>query len=229
MRFDVPLWRRNASFMLVSVLTLALLLTISQIASAQGGVGVDNDGPSFTDIVIEEVDEVIFVDVGVRDLNGWSNIFSINVTVYDDQSRIICQVNFTQYDSLTSDTMLPQYEQVVGSYLNRESSTYTYMEIAPWNPDNTEVPIGLNVIFGFNKFAGDSITIVCMDKADAPLTCEYSGPFSADFTPPPAFDDVAIPISLSAVIAAGGALFMIYRRMKNNQLARAVESNTRGK
>ena len=227
MRFDVPSWKRNASFMLVSVLTLALLLTISQIASAQ--VGVDNDGPSFTDIVIEEVDDVIFVEVCVRDLNGWSNIFSINVTVYDDQSRIICQVNFTQYDSLASETMIRQFDQVVGSYLNSEMSTSVPVEIAPWNPDNTEVPIGLNVIFGFNKFAGDSITIVCMDKADAPLTCEYSGPFSADFTPPPAFDDVAIPISLSAVIAAGGALFMIYRRMKNNQLARAVESNTRGK
>lgn len=227
MRFAILSRKKTISFTLVSMLVLALLI-ISQTASAQ--VGVDNDGPSFTDIIIKEVDEVIVVDIGVRDLNGWSNIFSINVTVYDDQSRVICQVNFTQYDSLTSDTMLPQYEQIVGSYLDRETSTYTYLEIAPWNPDNTDVPIGLNVIFGFDKFAGDSIRIVCMDKAENPLTCEYSGPFSAEFTPPPSFgDNVAIPISLSTVIAAGGALFLVYRRTKNNQLARAVESNARDK
>ena len=126
--------------------------------------------------------------------------------------------------------MLPQYEQIVGSYLDRETSTYTYMEIAPWNPDNTEVPIGLNVVFGFNKFAGDSIEILCTDKAESPLTCDYYGPFSAEYTPPPAFgDNVAIPISLSGAIAILGALFLVYRRFKNNKLARAVEANERGK
>ena len=212
------------STLFISVLVLAIAL--SQTATAQ--VGVSNDGPSFTDINIEEVENVIYIDVGVRDLNGWSNIFAINVTVYDEQSRIISQVNFTQYESLQSDTMLPQYEQIAGSYLNRELSTYSYVNIAPWNPENTEVPIGLNVVFAFDKFAGHSIEIVCMDKADIPLSCDYHGPFSAEFIPPPEFENVAIPITISTIVAGGGAAFMAYRRHKNNQLARAVESSARG-
>jgi len=229
-RFYYPSGRRSKSFIFVSVLTMALLISISHVATAQ--IGVDNDGPSFTDITIEEVDEVIYVDVGVRDLNGWTNIFAINVTIYDEQSRPISQVNFTLYSNMSSDVLFGQFYQDkrFGEYLNGEYSTFTYVEIAPWNPENTEVPIGLNVRFAYDKFAGDSIKILCIDKAEVPLTCDYYGPFSAEFTPPPVFgDNVAIPISLSSVIAASGALFMVYRRFKNNKLARAVESSERGK
>ena len=230
MRLDVPLKGRTTTFMLVTVIALAFLIFLSHIASAQ--VGVFNTPPAFTDITIEEVEDVIYVDVGIRDLNGWTSIFAVNVTVYDEQSRIINKVNFTLYNNLTSEVLFGQFNQDkrYGEHLNGDSSTFTYLEISPWNPDHADGPVGLNVRFAYNKFAGDSIEILCMDKAEIPLTCEYSGPFSAEFTPPPSFgDNVAIPISLSAVIASGGALFMIYKRMKTNQLARAVESKARGK
>ncbi len=211
---------------IASVLTLTLLIFFSQLASAQ--IGVDNDGPSFTDITIMETDELIFVNVGVRDLNGWTDIFAVNVTIYDDQNRIISQVNFTQYSNLTTDIMFSYFNQTEGDNLNQEFSTHTYVEIAPWNPDNAIAPIGLRVTFAFDKFAGDHIYIVCTDRGENPLSCEHSGPFSAEYIPPPKFDDVAIPITLSSVVATGGALFMAYRRFKNNQLARAVETNEGG-
>ncbi len=233
MRFDNPSRKLFHSIFISSVLALAILISLSQFAYAQsGGIGVGNDGPSFTEISIEEVDEVIFVDVIVRDLNGWNDIFSINVTVFDEQGGIINRVNFTQYANLTTDVLFGQFNQDkrYGDYLNGEFSTSTYVEISPWNPENTLVPIGLSVRFAYNKFAGDSITIICTDMGEIPLSCEHSGPFSAEYTPPPSFgDNVAIPISLSSAIAAAGALFMVYRRFKNNKLARAVESSERGK
>jgi hypothetical protein len=210
-----------------SVLALSIMIFLSQFAAAQ--IGVDNDGPSFTEISIKEVDEVIYVTVGVRDLNGFSNIFSVNVTVYDEVGGVISRVNFSQYSSFNSSTYFPKFTQEEGQYLNSVYSTSTPVPIAPWNYENTETEIGLLVVFAFEKFAGNSITIVCTDMGAVPLSCEHAGPFSAEYTPPPKFGSVAIPISLSAIIAGGSAMFMVHRRLKNNQLARAVEATQRGK
>ncbi len=227
MRFDNLSRKIFHSIFISSVIALAILVSLSQFASAQ--IGVDNDGPSFTKITIVEVDEVIFVSVIVRDLNGFNNIFSVNVAVFDERNEVISRVNFSQYSEFNSTTYFPRFSQEEGQYFNSEYSTSSPVPIAPWNPENTETEIGLEVIFAFDKFAGDSIIILCMDMGEIPLTCEHSGPFSADYTPPPKFDDVAIPISLSTVIATSGALFMVYRRFKNNKLARAVEASERGK
>ena len=231
MRFDNPSLKILHSIIIISVLALALAGSIADTVTAQtGGIGVGNDGPSFTGISIEEVDEVIFVSVVVRDLNGFNDIFSVNVTIYGEQGDIISRVNFSQYSEFNSSTYFPRFDQEVGNYLNSEYSTSSPVPIAPWNYENTDTEIGLEVIFAFNKFSGDSITILCTDMGEVPLTCEHSGPFSAEYTPPPAFgSNVAIPISLSGAIAAAGALFMVYRRLKNNKLARAVEASERGK
>ena len=226
MRFDNLSRKLMQSIFIISA--LALIMLLSSFASAQ--IGVDNDGPSFTKISIVEVDEVIYVSVTVRDLNGFNNIFSVNVTVYDEQDRVLSRVNFSQYSEFNSTTYFPRFNQEDGQYLNSDYSTSAPVPIAPWNYENTDTEIGLEVIFAFDKFAGDSITITCTDMGEIPLICEHSGPFSAEYTPPPAFgDNVAIPISLSSGIAAAGAVFMVYRRFKNNKLARAVEANERGK
>ncbi len=210
------------------VIALAILIMLPQLASAQ--IGVDNDGPSFTEISIEEVDEVIFVTVIVRDLNGFNNIFSVDVTVFDEYDGVITRVNFSQYSEFNSTTYFPRFTQEEGQHLNSDYSTSAPIAIAPWNPEHADTEIGLEVIFAFDKFAGDSITILCTDMGEIPLTCEHSGPFSAKYTPPPVFgDNLAIPISLSSAIAAAGAIFMVYRRFKNNKLARAVEVSERGK
>ena len=228
MRFDNPSRKLFHSIFISSVLALAILISLSQFASAQ--IGVDNDGPSFTQISIEEVDEVIFVTVVVRDLNGFSDIFLVNVTVFDELDRVITRVHFSQYSDLNSTTYFPRFAQEEGQYLNSEHSTSRPVGISPWNPDNADTDIGLEVIFAFDKFAGKSITIICRDMGDIPLSCEHSGPFSAEYTPPPVFgDNVGIPIALSGIIAATGTIFMVYRRFKNNKLARAVEANERGK
>ena len=229
MRFDNPSRKIFHSIFISSIIALAILLSLSQFASAD--IGVDNDGPSFTKISIVEVDEVIFVTVVVRDLNGFNDIFSVNVTVYDDLGGIINRVNFSQYSNFNSSSYFPRFTQEEGQHLSIDYSTSKPVEIAPWTvPDNADKDIGLEVTFAFNKFAGESITIVCTDMGEIPLTCEHSGPFSAEYTPPPVFgDDVTIPISLSAIIAAVGAFIMVNRRYNNNKLARAVEASERGK
>ena len=115
---------RLLSFMVIgSVLALSIMIFLSQFAAAQ--IGVDNDGPSFTEISIKEVDEVIYVTVGVRDLNGFSNIFSVNVTVYDEVGGVISRVNFSQYSSFNSSTYFPKFTQEEGQYLNSVYSTST--------------------------------------------------------------------------------------------------------
>ena len=143
--------KKSASIMIASA--LVLLLFFSQIASAQ--VGVLNTPPSFTEITIEEVEDVIYVDVGVLDINGWTSIYSVNVTVYDDQARIISRVNFTLYNNMTSEVLFGQFNQDrrYGEYLNGDSSTFTYVEIAPWNTDHANGPVGLDVRFAYNNIS----------------------------------------------------------------------------
>ncbi len=190
----------------------------------QGSIGVDNDGPSFLDIAIEETDVYKYVDVEVRDLNGWNDIFSINITIMGNSDNILSQVCYMQYPNLTSTSVAAIiWNETVGNYLVAGESGWTPMPVAPWNPDNAEREIGLRVIFAFNKFSGDTVNILVMDKGQ--LTCEYNGPFSAEYTPAPEWENVAIPISLSTMIAVAVAGFMVYRRFKNNKLARAVESS----
>jgi hypothetical protein len=224
MRFS-PRFKR-----IFSLLTISFLLAIciqAGLSSAQqgGGIGVDNDGPSFMDISISETDLVTFVNVEIRDLNGWTDIFSINVTILDNQENAISQVSYMQYPNLQSTTvMIIDWNETVGTYLlGPPDSTWLNIPVAPWNPNNADMEIGLRVSFALQKFSGQSISIRAMDRGQ--LTCEYRGPFSAEYTPAPAWENVAVPISLSTIIAVCAGGFMAYRRFKNNKLARAVEAS----
>ncbi|MDO9537345.1 MAG: hypothetical protein Q7J68_03395 [Thermoplasmata archaeon] len=210
--------------MLVAMLLLLVVIEAGFSTAQTGGIGVDNDGPSFMDISILEVDDVTFVNVEIRDLNGWNDIFSINVTIFDGQDRPISQVNYMQYTNLGSTSVATIiWNETVGTYLDGTQSTWTPIPVAPWNPENAVMEIGLRVSFAFHKFSGQSINILGMDKGQ--LTCEYTGPFSAEYTPAPEWENVAIPISLSTLIAIGAAGILVYRRFKNNKLARAVEAS----
>lgn len=217
-------YKRSQSLAIISLLLITLCLQAGHSYAQQGGIGVDNDGPSFMQIAIIETDTVNFVNVEIRDLNGWNNIFSINITILDNQERILSQVSYMQYPSLSSTSVAAIiWNETVGNYLDETQSTWVPIAVAPWNPDNAVMEIGLRVSFAIQKFSGNEITILGMDKGQ--LTCEYNGPFSAEYTPAPAWENVAVPVSLSTTIAVGGAVFMAYRRFKNNKLARAVEAS----
>jgi len=218
-----PNFKRGLSSLIIS-LFLVLYLQAGLSSAQQPGIGVDNDGPSFMDISISETDQFTFVNVEIRDLNGWDDIFSVNVTIFDNQERIISQICYMQYTSLSSTLVATiLWNETVGSYLDLPQSTWLPIAVAPWNPDNAVKDIGLRVSFALQKFSGNSINILGMDRGQ--LICEYNGPYSAEYTPAPAWENVAYPISLSTIIAVGAGGFMTYRRFKNNKLARAVEAS----
>jgi hypothetical protein len=217
-------FKRSLSLLIICLLIVFYFQAGLTNAQQGGSIGVDNDGPSFMDISISESDTYTFVNVEVRDLNGWNDIFSVNVTVFDNQDRAISQICYMQYSNLTSAVATIIWNQTVGNYHDVTQSSWTFIPVEPWiPPDHAVIDIGLRVSFAFYKFSGQSINILCMDKGQ--LTCEYNGPFSAEYTPAPAWENVAVPISLSTFIAVGAAGFMAYRRFKNNQLARKVEAS----
>ena len=212
----------------LSLLVITMLFTLGLVpglsSAQQGGIGVDNDGPSFMDIHIIETDTINFVNVEIRDLNGWNDIFSINVTILGEGDRILSQICYMQYPNMESTSVAAIiWNETVGNYMDVAQSTWLPISVAPWNPDNAAMEIGLRVSFAFQKFSGNNVNILGMDKGQ--LSCEYNGPFSAEYTPAPTWENVAVPISLSTVIAVGAAMFMVYRRFKNNKLARAVEAS----
>jgi hypothetical protein len=222
MRFS-PRFKRGLSLFMISLL-LVVCLQAGLSSAQQGGIGVDNDGPSFMNTAIIETDTVNFVNVEIRDLNGYYDIFSINVTIFDNQGGILSQVCYMQYPNLVSTSVMAIiWNETVGNYLDETQSTWLPIPVAPWNPENNDVEIGLRVSFAFQKFSGNNITILGMDK-DL-FTCEQTSPFSAEYTPAPAWENVAVPISLSTFVAVGAAGFMAYRRFKNNKLARKVEAS----
>ena len=209
-------------FMAILLMTLSLASGFS--SAQQGGIGVDNDGPSYIDIALVETDALNYVNVEVRDLNGWNDIFSINVTITGNQNEIISQVCYMLYPNLGSTSVAAIiWNETVGNYLVETQSTWVPIPVAPWNPDNAVMEIGLRVSFALQKFSGQNVNILAMDKGQ--LTCEYNGPFSAEYTPAPTFENVAVPISLSAIVAVLAAALLVFRRFKNNKLARAVEAS----
>lgn len=221
-----PNFKRYLPSLIISLL-LALNLLAGLSNAQQGGIGVSNDGPSFMDISISETDQFTFVNVEIRDLNGWNDIFSINVTILDNQERTLSQVCYMQYTSLSSTSVATiLWNETAGSYLDLTQSTWIPLAVAPWNPDNAVLEIGLRVSFALQKFSGQSINILAMDRGQ--LICEYNGPYSAEYTPAPAWEDVTVPITLSSSIAVGVAGFMAYGRFKNNKLARKVEASHSG-
>jgi hypothetical protein len=74
------------------------------------------------------------------------------------------------------------WNETVGNYLDEIQSSWLPIDVAPWNPDNAYIEIGLRVSFAFQKFSGNNITILCMDKGQ--LTCEHKGPFPETSAPP---------------------------------------------
>lgn len=211
------------SLLVAFLLILTVLSLQSGPASAQsGGVGVTNDGPSYVSLSIEEDMDLIFVHVAIRDLNGWDDVYLVNLTVVDNQDRPIAQVIYRQYSEPTAATPVIQWEELVGEHLNREQSSWAAVPIYPWNPENTPKEIGLNVSFAFNQFPGDRISVITLDKGL--FSCEHIGPFSAEFTAPPIIGNYVIPIGLSFIIAVLASSVMTLRRHYSNKLAKAVES-----
>lgn len=204
-----------------------LMSLAAGISSAQDtnnpGIGVDNDGPSFISTSITETDTNKYVNVQVRDLNGWDDIFSINVTVLDGRGNPICSVSYMQYPNLVSTSVAAIiWNETAGGFFDEAGSSWNIIPVLPWNTGNT-TNIGLSVNFAFEKFSGDRIQILVLDRGL--LTCATDGPFSAEYTPAPEWENVAIPISLSSVVAVFAAGFLVYRRFKNNKVARAVEAS----
>ncbi len=54
------------TLLIVAVILLSFLSMQSSLVSSQGSVGVDNDGPSFINVSVVDVDDRIFVHVALR-------------------------------------------------------------------------------------------------------------------------------------------------------------------
>lgn len=236
-RSFIRLGRKGRSLLIAAALILSFMTYQSGLVSSQGGsVGVDNDGPSFTNVTIVEKNDHIYVHISLRDLNGWNDIYMINLTVFDNNDNIICHVVYRQYDSPSETGIaLPQWDEFVGDYLDRQYSVIEFVPVYPWNPW-AATEIGLNVTFAFNSFPGDTIRIVATDRGERLdpndeinertnlLSCEFIGPFSAEFSVPPIIDNYVVPLAISFIVALIGAVIMTVRRHYSNKLAKTIEA-----
>ncbi len=206
------------AFLIVFSLTLVM---IPEAVDAQAGVGVSNDPPAMVDIFVDDHNGLIMVHVSLKDLNGWSDIYNITLVVLDGNGNEICNVTYKQYTDLDATIAVIDWVQTKGDYLDEDNSGYLPVEIDEWEENSIDA-VGLNVSFALIPFSGDIIKINAYDMKEA--RCGYEGPFSADYEIPPYFgDDVVVPIGISFMTAIIGAFFIVYRRMKNNKLARLIE------
>ncbi len=190
---------------------------------ADGDIGVSNDPPSWVDIFIDDSNGLILVHVSLKDLNGWNDIYNVTLVVLDGNGNEISNIVYKQYNDLDSTIAVIDWVENTGNYLDEDNSYYEPIDIAPWNPDNAIDSVGLNVTFALTPFSGETIKIDAYDMREA--RCGYLGPFSADYEVPPVWDngDVIIPISISAICAFIGAMFIIIKRIKSNKMARLIE------
>lgn len=162
----------------LAILTVAIALILLTVP-VMGQVSVDNDGPSFVTLSIEEDEEIIIIDILLRDLNGWDNINNVTFKVLDAQGKDVSKIIFEMHNSLDTSLLRPRFEEITGSYLIMDDSSHAPEDIPPWNPYNTDIPIGLNVRLALQPLEGETILIVAQDVMGASTT--YESPL--DLTP----------------------------------------------
>lgn len=203
------------------IMTLAITLSLGQVKGQTGGPIVANDPPSWIDLYVDDINGITQVHIALRDLNGWDDIYNVTIMVFDGHGSVICNITYSQYPSLDSETPAISWDEKVGGYLNRTESYWSPVDIWPWVPPASTDMIGLNVTFGLHSFSGDIIRVIAYDKAET--KCEYLGPFSSDYEIPSYFPPgYKYPISISTIVALIGAGILTIRRYYSNKLAMSI-------
>ena len=166
--------RRFAALFIASIIACTFLAM-----PVPGQVSVANDGPSFVDISIEDIGDMVKVEVLIRDLNGWEDIDTVTLKVLDTHGAEISHIVLEMHYSHDPYILQIRFEELTGSYLNLEETECTYAEIPPWNPDNTDIPIGLDVEFVLLPLEGDTIFIEVADMEGE--TATYESPMDLNF------------------------------------------------
>lgn len=208
---------------LAVLVSLVIVISILLPGLSKADLGVSNDPPAWVDIEISEDDEYIYVNLAVKDLNGWSNVYNATVTVFDGRGDVVTIMTFSQYRALNSTTPGEYWDESVGDYLNPDLSYSLPVEIPPWNWQNAIEEVGLNITFVLTPFPGDTVHIEIRDKALA--LSEYTGPFSAEYDIPPYFgNNYVYPVSISAIAATIVAVIFTIRRHYSNKLALTIQA-----
>jgi len=212
------------------MLLLAAVLALAMVSQDVGGtgVGVWNSPPTFVSMSIPDTDTEIAVVINVSDYNGWADIYMVVLTVKDDAGAVVQEVVYKQYPANTSSVRVDTFEETAGSFMKPKNPEDPYSGCrvrrfsgVGWFEDNTTQ----EVTFLFHPFAGSTIDVLMEDSKG--LTSFHEGPFTDRFKdvlppPPPVFDNPAVPVTISTMVAAVGAAVAVTGRMKSNKMARMV-------
>ncbi|MCK5309823.1 MAG: hypothetical protein KAJ64_04175 [Thermoplasmata archaeon] len=170
--------RRFAVLLIVSIIAC-----VSLAMSVPGQISVANDGPSFVEISIEDFGDMVKVEILIRDLNGWDDIDTVSLKVLDAGGNEISHIALEMYNNPQNpDNLRIEFEEYTGTYLNRDECDFSPTDISPWNPDNTDISIGLNVVFSLMPLEGETIIIEVADTEGE--TATYEAPMNLNYVSP---------------------------------------------
>ena len=157
-------------------ITIAILANVVlELQTVTAQIDTMNDEPSWINIDTIDLPDEIIINVSIRDLNGWEDIYNVTLKVLDANGTEKYVIIYSQYQDLNSTTMIIEWIETTGNYLIRSQCDWNPADVSPWNPDNAVTPVGLNISFVLTPFYGHSIQIIAVDRDLA--TCEFTSSF----------------------------------------------------
>ena len=210
-----------------SVVLLSMLLAIYLVPTdTQGtGIGVINVPPAFDTISIDTTDRTQYViDMELFDYNDYDGIYKVIINFYLT-GDLVANFTFNQYSEPNRESILytelsDQFQNQFGDYLIIGECQAETVPVG-W----TEDILNLRLTFRFHPFDADTIEITCIDTEN--LSAIHVGPFPG--SPGFLIKGAVLPLSISGLVAVGGAVLILVTRLKGNKTAKKVEEIIAGR
>ena len=100
-----------------AILAVIILVMVISAGSARGQ-DISNEYPSIENVSIEEFNSIIYVNVSIKDMNGWEDIY--NVTVIIERSSFdVYKIIYNPYEDFNDTTPSISFEEIDYSLLNQ--------------------------------------------------------------------------------------------------------------
>ncbi len=147
-----------ASFFVLFMLLLGLILLPSHIHAGQAGVGVINVPPKYGYIRVEEQGDYVRVYLNISDYNSWADVYNVTVTL-DNYGTKLSMFLFQQYKSLDSFVEINEFSETPNNRHLLDLKKCFFEKSSEQETIDERCDIAIRFVFQKTFFTGLSIVI----------------------------------------------------------------------
>lgn len=150
--------KATASFFVLFLLLLNLVLLPSQVYAGQAGVGVINVPPKYGYIRVEEQGDYVRVYLNISDYNSWADVYNVTVTLENYGTKLSTFL-FQQYKSLDSFVEIDEFSETPNKNHLLDLKRCFFEKSSEQETIDQRCDIAIRFVFQKTFFTGLSIVI----------------------------------------------------------------------